>query len=102
MISSRTPSAMAGMISCGRFCIGTSSADREGDREDGADGTAVDGEWCQPVGLEEAQQKLDGEVGGDGRADRPDEGLPADVVALRAEELRQLENPGGSDDRRRK
>src|SRR4051795_6291184 len=99
MTRKMTPRITAGMISCGRLVIWTSSAEREGDREDGADRAAVDGERGQAIGLEEAQQELDGEVGGYRGADGPDQGLPADVVPLRAQELRQLEETGGPDDR---
>src|SRR3954447_16490457 len=91
---------MAGRISCGRFCIRTSSAEREGDRENGADRAAVDGKWRQAVGLEEPQEEPDGEVRGDGGAEGADQGLPADVVPLRAEQVRQLQKAGRADDRR--
>src|SRR5262249_60258489 len=63
------------------------------------DRAAVDGERRQAIGLEEAEQELDGEIGGDRGGDRPDQRLAADVVALRAEQLRQLEDARGTDDR---
>src|SRR3954452_24914909 len=70
-----------------------SSAEREADREDGAHDAAVDGERSQAVGLEEAEQELHREVGGDRRAEGADQRLPANVVALRAEQVGQLRTP---------
>src|SRR5262245_43033067 len=95
----RIPRAMAGRISCGRFCIRTTLGEREGDREDGADDAAIDGEWSQSVGLEEAQEETDGEPGGDGGAEGADQRLAADVIALRAQQVGQLEDTGRADDR---
>src|SRR3954447_26141145 len=99
MTQKMTPRITAGQINCGRLVIGTSSAQREGDREDGADGTAVDGERGEAVGLEEAQEELHGEIGGHRGAERADQSLTTDVVALGSEQLRQLENARGPDDR---
>src|SRR3954470_8772744 len=95
-----TPRITAGQISWGRLVTLTSSAEREADREDGAHDAAVDGERSQAVGLEEAEQELHREVGGDRRAEGADQRLPVNVVALRAEQVGQLEDAGGADDRR--
>src|SRR4029077_2205166 len=96
-----TPRITAGMISLGRLVIWTSPAQCEGNRENGADDAAIDGEWRQAVGLEEPQQELHREVRRDPGGDRAHQGLAADVVTLVAEQLRKLEQTGGADDRGR-
>src|SRR5213593_943087 len=60
---------------------------QEVDAGRGARGEAVDGERGQRLRLEEPHQETDGEIGGDGRAARGNDCLPADAVAVRAEEL---------------
>src|SRR4051794_37075972 len=100
MMQKMTPRITAGQNSWGRLVTLTSSAEREADREDGTDHAAVDGEWSQAVGLEEAEQELHREIGGDRRAERADQRLAADVIPLRAQQIGQLEDAGGADDRR--
>src|SRR5581483_4711622 len=73
----------------------------EGDRRREACAEAVDGERRQRSRLEEAHQEAGCEIGGRGRADGGDERLPAHAVAVVTEELRQLQDGGGADDRRR-
>src|SRR5262249_30231653 len=68
-------------------------------RETGAE--AVDRERHERLRLEEPHQEAHRKVGGQRRAERPDERLAADAVALAAEELGELERRGGADDRRR-
>ena len=67
---------------------------------DRAGGGAVERERRQPVRLEEAQQEANREIRRHRRAERADESLAPHPVALVSEELRQLENRGGADDRR--
>src|SRR5436305_6056716 len=62
---------------------------------------AVDRERHERLRFEEAHQEADREVGRDRGAERPDERLAAHAVPRAAEELGQLEDRGGADDRRR-
>src|SRR5579862_4313744 len=62
---------------------------------------AVDGKRRQRVRLEEAHDEAHREVRGGGGAERRDERLPADAVPVVAEELRQLQERRGADDRSR-
>src|ERR671937_707822 len=73
------PSRIAGTMSSGRLLIAISSGEREGDRQNGADRAAVDGERSQPVGLEEAQEEPDREVGGPRGAEGAHQRLATDV-----------------------
>src|SRR4051812_42604299 len=95
-----TPRITAGQIRWGRLVTLTSSAERETDPEDGAHDAAIDGERSQAVRLEEAEQELHRKICGDGCAERADQRLAADVIALRAEQVGELEDAGGADDRR--
>src|SRR3954453_24249003 len=87
------------MMRAGRLVMAV-LAGEEVDGAERADDGAVHGERGQAVGLEEAHEEPHGEVRGDGRAQRADERGPADPVALRAQQLGQLERRGGADDRR--
>src|SRR5262245_16026244 len=93
----------AGTISSGRLFMVTSawSGDGEADRQRDADDQAVDGERSQAVGLEEPKQETDGDVGGERRSEGSHERLSTHVVALRTEQLGQLERGGRADNRRR-
>src|SRR4051794_28019798 len=77
------------------------SGDGEADRQPSAGDAAVDGERRESVGLEVAQEKPDREVRGHSRTQGADEGLAANAVALLAEQLRELQQARGADDRRR-
>src|SRR5579862_205654 len=73
---------------------------REVDGRSGSGRGAVERERQQRVRLEVAHEESDREVRRHGRTERADEGGPADAVALRAGEVRELERRGGADDRR--
>src|SRR5438552_12747503 len=61
---------------------------------------AVHGEGPQCLGLEEADEKPDRAVGGDAGEEGAHESLAAYTVAEVAEEVRDLVEPSGGDDRR--
>src|SRR5256714_2238738 len=75
--------------------------DREVDRRREPGEEAVDRERHECLRLEEAHQEADREVGRDGGTEGPDERLTPHAVPRAAEELGQLEDRGGADDRRR-
>src|SRR5438477_503020 len=75
--------------------------DREVDRRREPCEEAVDRERHERLRLEEAHQEANREVGRDRGAERSDERLAAHAVPRAAEELGQLEDRGGTDDRRR-
>ena len=54
----------------------------------------------QVAGLEEADEEPDRDVGGDAGEEAADEGLAADAVAEGAEQVGELVDAGGEDDRR--
>jgi len=60
---------------------------------------AVHGERRQRVRLEIAHQELDREPSGDPRREGADQSLTADAVAVVADELGQLQQCRGADDR---
>src|SRR2546429_342972 len=62
---------------------------------------AIHRERRQRVRLEVAHQELDREPRGGSRTERTDKCLAADAVAVMADELGQLEQGSGTDDRRR-
>src|SRR2546423_5019560 len=64
--------------------------DREVDRRGESCEEAVDRKGHERLRLEEPHQEANGEVGGDRRAERPDERLAAHAVPRAAEELGQL------------
>ena len=66
------------------------SRDGQVDAASQAENEAPEGERHERPRLEVAHQELDREVGGRRGADRADERLPANAVALVTEELRQL------------
>ena len=78
---------------------GAVGSQREYRQADEAGDNAVHGERRQRVRLEVAHEELDRKPGCGSRGERTDDRLASDAVALVADELRQLQQRGGADDR---